>query len=257
MIESLYGDLLARPFPELGGSVGDFGLCDALLVGLASRAVQGERFPPHQIPWPDEEAAQLVERLRNAPELTAEEREFLSYHELMDEIALAITDEDAPEVSTRSSGPARRRWRPGRLLGALAIVGVLLIAGARCWVLDQDLDLALRPGEPVEFEHRSGDGGAEDQVVSSAVSEGSALHEAVRGWATAEGGGWTRQLPVSRVPKVTLRTPRYTLYLGSPGEVFLGMRGRAYAKRTESHAHLRGLVEAAAASQRARRAAEG
>ena len=90
-IKRLYAQLRKTSFPAYGKRVGDFVLYDSLLAGYTDRFFQEEFFIDYSnIPDPDRNIWQLVGQLRNKKELQADEREFLCYFDLLEEIRCAL-----------------------------------------------------------------------------------------------------------------------------------------------------------------------
>lgn len=92
-LEKVYAAHVAAPFPKMGGRVGLFAAYDGFIAGYASRAVQGEQFASSLLPEPDYETAELVHRLRAAPQRSAVEEEFIRYFDLLERMRDAIADE--------------------------------------------------------------------------------------------------------------------------------------------------------------------
>jgi len=89
-VKQLYERLSALPAPVLGMSIGDFPLYEALLAGCADRVAEGHLLDLSKVPSPDEGTLRAVTELRAKPALTADEREFLEYFDLVEEIRLAL-----------------------------------------------------------------------------------------------------------------------------------------------------------------------
>ena len=89
-IQQIYERLRATPFPVLGKTVGDFALYDSLLAGCADRAARGEPVAVAEIPIPDSETAACVNELRRKQILGPEERDFLSYFDLLEQMRVAL-----------------------------------------------------------------------------------------------------------------------------------------------------------------------
>ena len=84
---SLWGRLQRAPFPQLGKRVGDFGFYDSLLAGYLSQAAcDGVWFPAERIPAPDQGTLECIADLRRKATLTDEERAFVEYFELQEQI---------------------------------------------------------------------------------------------------------------------------------------------------------------------------
>lgn len=93
-IKQLYERLRQMPFPTLGKEVGDFPLYDSLLAGYAERVSQGQQVNPSEVPLPDEETVKYVRELGARKTLSATERAFLEYFELLEQIQLALQKEE-------------------------------------------------------------------------------------------------------------------------------------------------------------------
>jgi hypothetical protein len=89
-IQELFDRLRRAPFPRLGKRVGDFPLYDSLLAGCTERASRGELVPPSEIPVPDDETLKCVAELRQKSDTSPEERAFLEYFDLLEEIRVAL-----------------------------------------------------------------------------------------------------------------------------------------------------------------------
>ena len=79
------------PWPVLAKSTRDFGLYDSLLMGYADRALHGEHFDSSDIPIPDAETIEFVNGLRTQHRLLADEKAFLEYFDLLEQVRLALT----------------------------------------------------------------------------------------------------------------------------------------------------------------------
>jgi hypothetical protein len=89
-VKPLYERFRALPFPALGRSIGDFPLYEALLAGCASRIANGYLLDISTVPSPDEETRKAVVELRAKTSLSPDERAFLEYFDVMEEIRLAL-----------------------------------------------------------------------------------------------------------------------------------------------------------------------
>ena len=89
-IQQLWRQWQARPFPQLGKDIGDFPLYDSFLAGIASRAVDGERFSPDDVPQPDIGTISAIRELRQKQRRSTRENELLEYYSLLEEIQAAI-----------------------------------------------------------------------------------------------------------------------------------------------------------------------
>jgi hypothetical protein len=93
-IQKIYDALRAAPWPTLAGKIGDFALYEALLMGYADRAVNGEALDASSIPAPDNETISYVSRQHEKTALSDDEREFLLYFEVLESLRLALTHGD-------------------------------------------------------------------------------------------------------------------------------------------------------------------
>lgn len=89
-VKTLYERLRALPWPALAGSIGDFPLYESLIAGCADRAANGHDVDAATLPRPDAETLTAVAALRAKPTLTAAERAFLEYFELVEQISSAL-----------------------------------------------------------------------------------------------------------------------------------------------------------------------
>ncbi len=116
-IQQLFDSLRRRPFPSLGRVVGNFGLYDALLAGTASSYLAGLPLTPETVPEPDPETQGTLNMLANKAALNAEEREFLEYAELLEQLRQEIlkglahrhSQDKRPEPRTRAPKEGPRR----------------------------------------------------------------------------------------------------------------------------------------------------
>jgi hypothetical protein len=92
-VNKLYERLRAEPFPVLGKRVGDFGLYDSLIAGYADRVSKGEHVPRSQVPDADNATLDQVRELRRKANLDPDERAFLEYFELLEELRTALLSE--------------------------------------------------------------------------------------------------------------------------------------------------------------------
>jgi hypothetical protein len=89
-VKQLYERFCALPPPVLGISIGDFPLYEALLAGCAYRIAHGYPLDLSTVPSPDEDTLKSVAELRAKTSPSADERAFLEYFNLMEEIRLAL-----------------------------------------------------------------------------------------------------------------------------------------------------------------------
>jgi hypothetical protein len=89
-IKPLYERFRALPFPALGRRIGDFPLYEALLAGCASRIANGYLLDLSTVPSPDEGTLNAVAELRTKASPSADERAFLEYFDLMEEMRIAL-----------------------------------------------------------------------------------------------------------------------------------------------------------------------
>lgn len=92
-LAALHQELLAAPFPRVGGSVGIFAAYDGFVAGYASRAVKGEAIVASALPEPDQETTAFIRRLQASRNRTADETDFLRYFDLLERVRQAISDE--------------------------------------------------------------------------------------------------------------------------------------------------------------------
>lgn len=84
-VEQLTG-VCALPAPALGRNIDDFQLYEALLAGCADRVANGHLLDLSTVPSPDDGTFSVVAELRSKTELSADERAFLEYFDLMEAI---------------------------------------------------------------------------------------------------------------------------------------------------------------------------
>jgi hypothetical protein len=89
-VKQLYERLCALRAPVLGRSIDDFALYEALLAGCAHRVAHGHLLDLSTVPSPDEGTLKAVAALRAKAELSIDERAFLEYFELMEEMRAAL-----------------------------------------------------------------------------------------------------------------------------------------------------------------------
>jgi len=90
----LYKRYVATKFPSLGKSVGHFPLYDSIVAGYASRLAVGSPLDEGALELDsDPETRDTVASLRIKNGLTSEEREFLDYYSLLQEMRRAIEAE--------------------------------------------------------------------------------------------------------------------------------------------------------------------
>jgi hypothetical protein len=88
--KQLYERLDALPVPALGRHIDDFALYEALLAGCAFRVAHGYPLDVSTVPSPDEGTLRAVAELRAKTSLSADERAFLEYFDLMEELRIAL-----------------------------------------------------------------------------------------------------------------------------------------------------------------------
>lgn len=93
-LATLNDRLLQTPFPKLGKEIGDFALYDSFIAGLASSALKGVAIEVAQLSPADEETLSAVERIRAKDTLSPDEKAFLSYFDLLEEIRVALVNGD-------------------------------------------------------------------------------------------------------------------------------------------------------------------
>jgi hypothetical protein len=89
-ILDIYERLKQQTFPSVGKRVGDFPLYDALLAGIADRAVRGERIMPQDLPVLDDECASYINNLRSNDNRSNEDQEFIDYYNILEELCNAL-----------------------------------------------------------------------------------------------------------------------------------------------------------------------
>lgn len=89
-VAKLYERLQVLPAPRLGRRIGDFVLYEALLAGCADRLAHGSLLDLSTVPMPDEGTLSAVAALRAKAALSEDERLFLEYFDLLEEIRLAL-----------------------------------------------------------------------------------------------------------------------------------------------------------------------
>jgi hypothetical protein len=92
-INSLWESFEKRPFPRLGGAVGDFLLYDSCFAGTVSQYLAGKSIGVDDWLLPDDGTVKAVSRLRQKTLLTPDEQDFLDYIARMDELRQKITPE--------------------------------------------------------------------------------------------------------------------------------------------------------------------
>jgi hypothetical protein len=92
-VKELYERLRTLPWPALVRDVGHCALYESLLAGCADRMARGIPVDVDKIPEPDEETARFVAALRAKSTLTHDERAFLDYFELLEQIHAALLGE--------------------------------------------------------------------------------------------------------------------------------------------------------------------
>ena len=98
VVKPLYERLRKLPWPKLAGHSGDFPLYEALLAGCADRIANGCLLDLSMVPEPDDGTLQAVAKLRAKPSLTDDEREFLEYFALLEEIRVALGGRRSSDV---------------------------------------------------------------------------------------------------------------------------------------------------------------
>ena len=89
-VKQLYERLTALPAPVLGRSIDDFALYEALLAGCAHRVANGQLLDLSTVPLPDEGTLLAVAELRAKATPSPDERAFLEYFNLLEEIRAAL-----------------------------------------------------------------------------------------------------------------------------------------------------------------------
>jgi hypothetical protein len=75
-IKELHDRLRATPWPELGGSIGDFALYETLLAGCVDRVVRGGLLDVTNVPIPDQGTVTHVRMLRTKGDRSRDETAF-------------------------------------------------------------------------------------------------------------------------------------------------------------------------------------
>ncbi|MFZ2031091.1 MAG: hypothetical protein WAU68_12325 [Vitreimonas sp.] len=91
VVDMLYKELFAAPFPRLGASLGFFAAYDGDIAGFASRAAEGEIIDASLLPEPDAEAVAFASKVRSSVTRTTDEAEFLQYFDLLERLRSAIS----------------------------------------------------------------------------------------------------------------------------------------------------------------------
>lgn len=89
-VKQLYERFCALPPPGLGLSIGDFPLYEALLAGCACRIANGYPLDLSTVPSPDGDTLKAFAEFRAKPSPSPDERAFLEYFDLMEEIRIAL-----------------------------------------------------------------------------------------------------------------------------------------------------------------------
>lgn len=93
-IKELYEHLRSAKVPEMAKNVGDFMLYESLFAGYVSRIANGEEFVDiSKIPEPDQGTLNDINELRQKAELSEEEKNFVNYFVLMEEINNKLKEE--------------------------------------------------------------------------------------------------------------------------------------------------------------------
>jgi hypothetical protein len=98
-VRDLYDDLKRRPFPTRGGETGNLPLYDGYLAGNAESFLAGTPLLPDDVTEPDEETVSAVNALRNRAARTTEDREVISYFNLLADLRAALVE--ATDASRR------------------------------------------------------------------------------------------------------------------------------------------------------------
>jgi hypothetical protein len=89
-VKELYERLRTSFWPALVRNVGHCALYESLLAGCADRMARGAPVDVEKIPEPDEETVRYVAELRAKSMLTHDERAFLDYFKLLEQIRAAL-----------------------------------------------------------------------------------------------------------------------------------------------------------------------
>lgn len=89
-LAKLFETMSRRTLPTLGKEVGNFDFYDSLLAGQASSVSDGAILGEAEIVKPDSETLSLVSQLQLKEVLTPEEKDFLDYFQLTDQVRTEI-----------------------------------------------------------------------------------------------------------------------------------------------------------------------
>jgi hypothetical protein len=91
-LKDLYERLCTRRAPELAGVVGDLALYESLIAGCADRVLRGGLLNISNVPVPDSETVEYMERLRTTnSDRSDAESAVLEYFELLEAIRYLLT----------------------------------------------------------------------------------------------------------------------------------------------------------------------
>jgi hypothetical protein len=89
-IFELYKQFRDLPFPRLGHDIGNFVLFDSQVAGGVDSYLHGKPVHEASLAPPDDDTYQDILALREKTELTEEERSFLGYYEVLEELQSAV-----------------------------------------------------------------------------------------------------------------------------------------------------------------------
>lgn len=103
-VDDLWHRLVATPIPRLAKALDGFDLWDSRVASYAHRLVDGLPLDEGALQLsPDDQTMELVLKLRSKVDVTDDEREFLSYYELLAEIQARVREKAADELDQQTS----------------------------------------------------------------------------------------------------------------------------------------------------------
>jgi hypothetical protein len=148
-INILWESFEKRPFPKLGGVIGDFLLYDSFFAGTISQYFGGKSIAVEEWLLPDDETVKAVSHLRKKPVLTVEEQDFLDYIEQMDELRRKITPDFTLNIWADDGG----RFTPNDEQDLIMLDSSERLQPSvdeRTVALDNDVALKLTHPQPVD-----------------------------------------------------------------------------------------------------------
>jgi hypothetical protein len=91
-VRTLFTQLTAEPFPQMGKIVGEFVLYDALLAGTADSVLASNSIVLDHIPNPDAETVDTMNNLKARTALSNDERDLVNYFDLLTKLRHALVD---------------------------------------------------------------------------------------------------------------------------------------------------------------------